>query len=185
MPHSYDRILVVKSCPCGLCVPANLTVSVSKRTGLAWWRLRGTVIVALRECRSSFHAVLTTLHSGLIGGTTECMKQICLCSNLEYTRHLSKVTKHVPMVLLRQLHDTLRVAKSSWVAWTYFWIRTPSCVLLLQGLFSDFVDWIQSLQVLAMALRCTFRNKLSYVLVNSSPVTEPLWISVSRFSVTL
>ena len=38
-------------------------------------------------------------------------QSIVLCSNLEYAQHLLRVTKLMSIVLLRQLHDNLRVAE--------------------------------------------------------------------------
>ena len=71
-----------------------------------------TVTVALCSTNVNNRSVLilTIVHSGFVSGTTKFINPLFF---VPFAPHLSCLSKHDPIVLLRQLHDSLYVAENS------------------------------------------------------------------------
>ena len=93
-----------------------------------------TVALQCTSADNRYVLVLSIRRSGFVGRTTECVNPIFFAPSSASSMSVKNVTN----VLLRQLHDHLRVVKYLWNAWTCLWIHEPCCVLLLLGLFLHF-----------------------------------------------
>ena len=65
----------------------------------------------MHECSESFWFGPDNTPFWVCRWNDRVLQSLFLTSNLEYAQHLSRVTQRLPMVLLRQLHDSLRVAE--------------------------------------------------------------------------
>ena len=71
-----------------------------------------TVALCCTNADDCYVLVLTILHSRFVNRTTECVNPMFFVPIFEFDQNLPTVSKHVPVVLLRQLHDKLRVLET-------------------------------------------------------------------------
>ena len=144
--HSVRLICSWKSCPCWICVvPSNSTVSEKKKEQV--WIDCNPMTGALycTNVNNRFVLVLVKLHFGFVVTTTECVNQIFFVPRFEFAQSLPWVSKHVSIVLLRQLHDNLRVVRYSWSAENAFEFTILLCFALAGSTFQS--RWLNPIDV--------------------------------------
>ena len=76
-----------------------------------------TVALQCTSVDNRYVSVLLILHFGFVSRTTKCINPFFFVPDIEFARHLACLSKHVTIVLLRQLHDNLHDVESLSSAW--------------------------------------------------------------------